>query len=111
MLKTKVLIKGVGASKGIAIGRVRIVTGIDEFENFKDGEVLVARITDPSYVVLMSKAVAIISDMGGMLSHPAIVSREFGVPCVVGTQNATTILHDGQKVKVDGTKGIIYEAI
>lgn len=111
MRKPKILVRGLGASRGIAIGRVKIVTGIDEFENFKGGEVLVARITDPSYVVLMSKSVAIVSDIGGMLSHPAIVSRELGVPCVVGTQNATTILHDGQKVKVDGTKGIVYEAI
>lgn len=109
MKEKKILVRGAGASKGIAAGKVRVVTSADEFDDFKEGEILVTKITDPSYVVIMAKSAAIVTDMGGILSHPAIVSREFGIPCVVGTGNATAVLKNGQEITVDGGEGVVYE--
>lgn len=110
MVKGKILLKGIGASPGTAEGAVKIITNKNNFSSFKEGEILVAKITDPSYVIIMAKSSAIITDTGGMMSHPAIVARELGIPCVVATKKAATILKNGQKVKVDGAKGIVYEA-
>ena len=110
MPNQKIILKGMGASNGIAKGSVRIITNKKNFSLFKEGNVLVAKITDPSYVVLISRSAAVVTDIGSLMSHPAIVSREMGVPCVVATKKATTILKNGQKIKVNGTKGIIYEA-
>lgn len=104
----RIVLKGIAASSGVATGKVRIVLCKEDFSSFQNGEVLVAKITDPSYVVIMSKASAIVSDIGGVMSHPAIVSREFGIPCVVATKEATTILQNGQMIEVDGTNGVIY---
>jgi pyruvate,water dikinase len=104
----KILLNGIGVSKGTVEGTLRIILGRDEFKNFNEDEILVTKITDPSYVSLMTKAKAVVTDIGGITSHPAIVSRELGIPCVVNTKNATKTLKDGQKIKVDGTKGIIY---
>jgi len=109
MPKEKIILKGIGASAGIAEGVVRIVTNKKDFSSFKEGEILVAKITDPSYVMIMAKSSAIITDTGGMMSHPAIVARELGIPCVAATKKATFVLKNGQKVKVDGEKGIVYE--
>lgn len=92
MQKQKIILKGMGVSNGTAKGNVKIVISKKDFSKFKEGDIMVAKITDPSYVFLMSKAIAIITDIGGMMSHPAIVSRELGIPCVVATKNATTLL-------------------
>ncbi|MEM4809325.1 MAG: phosphoenolpyruvate synthase, partial [Desulfurococcaceae archaeon] len=78
---------------------------------FKEGDILVTRMTDPDWVPLMKKAAAIVTDEGGMTSHAAIVSRELGIPCVVGTGNATKAVVSGTEVTVDGSKGVIYEGI
>ena len=80
----------------------------NEIKQFKKGEILVTEITDPTMVILMAKANAIICNIGGITSHPAIVSREMGIPCVVNTKNATKILENGMIIIVDGSKGEIY---
>ncbi|MBI5549457.1 MAG: phosphoenolpyruvate synthase [Deltaproteobacteria bacterium] len=102
------LVRGLGASPGIAVGAVRVLTSPEEGGKLKDGEVLVTRMTKPDWVPLMRRASAIVTDEGGMTSHAAIVSRELGVPCVVGAQRATTSLSDGLQVTVDGHEGVVF---
>lgn len=100
-------LKGQAASPGKATGRVSIVHSVYEVGKIKRGEVLVASSTTPMHVPAMEKAVAIVTDEGGLLSHAAIVSRELGVPCVVGTKVATKVLKDGDRVVVDAMKGVV----
>lgn len=102
------ILRGIGASSGIAEGVVKIVHGPEDAPYFQEGYILVAKMTEPSMVMMMNRASAIITDRGGLTSHPAIVSRELGIPCVVATKEATKVLKDGMKVRVDGTKGEIY---
>lgn len=105
----KIILKGIGASPGKVSGLVKIAFDPDEAKKkLNKGEVLVVPMTDPNYVTVMERAIAIITNTGGVLSHAAIVSRELGIPCVVGTRNATDILKDGMKVLVDGLKGVVY---
>jgi pyruvate,water dikinase len=104
----KILLKGLGASPGIAVGEVKIVGSEKDISKVKDGDVLVAVMTTPDMVPAMKKASAIVTDEGGLTCHAAIVSRELGVPAVVGTKNATKLLKDGMLVTVDGEKGIVY---
>jgi pyruvate,water dikinase len=99
--------RGLGASPGIATGVARIFAG-GGAPSLGAREVLVARMTSPDWVPFMRRAAAIVTDAGGMTSHAAIVSRELGVPCIVGTGNATKVLHDGQLVTVDGTDGAVW---
>lgn len=103
----KLLLKGIAASAGIAEGKVKIVHGVKDTVSFEEGQILVAEITEPSMVMMMNKAAAIVTDRGGLTSHPAIVSRELGIPCVVATKTATQTLKDGMRVSVDGAKGEI----
>ncbi|MEO2154487.1 MAG: phosphoenolpyruvate synthase [Nanoarchaeota archaeon] len=105
----KVLLKGLPASPGIASGPVKVIFSADEIDKVQEGDVLVTTMTNPDMVPAMEKAVAIVTDEGGPLSHAAIVSRELGIPCVVGTEKATKVLKNGQIVTVDGTKGLVYE--
>lgn len=105
----KLLLKGIPASSGKAEGKVKIVSGAQDAPSFQEGDVLVTHLTDPSMVAMMVKAVAIVTNIGGMTSHPAILSREMGIPCVVSTKTATTDLKDGMKILVDGDKGEVYE--
>ncbi|MBV9143706.1 MAG: phosphoenolpyruvate synthase [Pseudonocardiales bacterium] len=100
-----VLISGLPASPGRATGRVRVLSTPSEGERFVDGEVLVARMTNPDWVPTMRRAAALVTDSGGMTAHAAIVARELRVPCVVGTRAATQMLRDGELVTVDGTEG------
>ncbi len=95
------------ASQGIAEGSVKIVIGSNDISKFKEGDILVAEVTEPSMVLMMTMAAAIVTDKGGMTTHAAIVSRELGVPCVVGTREATTTLKDGMRVRVDGSAGTV----
>ena len=103
------LLKGDGASPGIASGPVKIVRKPSEIGKVLAGEVLVAPQTSPDFVPAMKKASAIITDSGGRTSHAAIVSRELGIPAVVGTQKATKVLKDGMVVTVNGLRGEIYK--
>lgn len=104
----KKLLAGIGASAGKVKGKVKIVKGIEDFSDFNEGDVLVARITDPSMILMMSKASAIVCDIGGITSHPAIISREMGLPCVVAAKTATSVLKDGMEIFVDGEKGEVF---
>ncbi len=104
----KVLLKGLGASPGIGIGKVKIVLSQDEISKVEEGDVLVTTMTTPDMVPAMRKASAIVTDEGGLTCHAAIVSRELGVPAVVGTEKATKVLKDGMIVTVDGDKGVVY---
>lgn len=96
---------GAAASAGRATGRVRVIRGEDELPRFEAGEVLVCPSTHSSWAVVFARAAAVVTDHGGVLSHPAIVAREYGIPAVVGTGSATTQLRDGQMVCVDGAAG------
>lgn len=105
----KILLKGLGASPGIASGKVKVIFSEKEISKVGEGDILVTTMTTPDMVPAMKRAAAIVTDEGGMTCHAAIVSRELGVPAVVGTREATKILKDGMVVTVDGEKGIIYE--
>ena len=107
-LKARPLLEGGAASLGIASGPIRILHSPDEIDKLAVGDILVAEMTSPDYVPAMKRASAIITDAGGRTSHAAIVSRELGIPAVVGTGTATHILHDGQVVTVDGANGKVY---
>jgi phosphoenolpyruvate synthase/pyruvate phosphate dikinase len=100
-------IKGTIASKGQGKGKVKIVFGIKDLNKVKRGDVMVAITTHPDFVPAMHRAVAIVTDEGGLTSHAAIVSREMGVPCIVGTKTATKILKDGDLVMVDANNGTV----
>ena len=102
------ILSGLGASPGVGSGRVKLVTGQGDFSSVGRGDVLVTRMTTPDFVPLMAKTSAIVTDEGGMTSHAAIVSRELGVPCVVGTSKATAVLKEGMLVSVDGSRGLIF---
>ncbi len=106
----KKILKGLGTSPGRAQGKVRIVQGPKDEDRFLEGEILVTRITDPTMVLMMNRAAAIVCDIGGMTSHPSILSREMGIPCVVACKNATSKLKDGQEVTVDGKTGEVFLA-
>ena len=103
------LFSGLPASPGVAAGRTEIILHPSEIVNLKQGEVLVAEMTTPDFVPAMKRAAAIITDRGGRTCHAAIVARELGVPCVVGTGTATKILREKQLVTVDGYQGKIYK--
>lgn len=103
------LVQGLAASHGTAVGRVRVLASPDEGDELLDGEILVAKMTSPDWVPTMRRAAALVTDGGGITCHAAIVSRELGVPCVVGARNATTVLRNGELVTVDGSKGLVYE--
>lgn len=105
----KELLRGMGASPGVVVGRVRVLSSPQEGSKLQAGEILVAHTTSPDWVPLMRRAAATVTDTGGMTSHAAIVSRELGVPCVVGTRGATQVLRDGDLVTVDATRGIIFQ--
>lgn len=94
------------ACRGYAKGRVRLATK-DNISSFQKGEILVTTMTSPDFTLAMQKAVAVVTDEGGVLCHAAIVSREFGIPCVIGTERATKVLKDGDLVEVDADKGIV----
>jgi len=109
-VKSKIILKGIGTSAGEVEGRVKVIKDLNCSScDFQEGNILVAKITNPAMIMIISKAAAIITDIGGITSHPAIVARELGIPCVVGTEKATKILKNGMKIKVDGTKGVVYK--
>jgi pyruvate,water dikinase len=107
--KRDVIIKGAAASTGMASGPVKIIHSPKEIDQILEGDVLVTEMTTPDYVPAMKRASAIVTDAGGRTCHAAIVSRELGIPCVVGTGNATTSLKNGQVITVDGKNGVVYD--
>lgn len=105
---TDVLLAGIPASAGLAEGPVRVIHGHDDMDRLVDGDVLVCQVTSPAWAPLFALASAIVADGGGALSHAAISAREHGVPAVLGTGNGTSTLTDGQRVRVDGTRGLVF---
>jgi pyruvate,water dikinase len=104
---SEVLISGLGATPGRASGEVKIIEGADELDKVGEGDIIVAQMTTPDMVPAMKRASGIVTDEGGTTSHAAIVSRELGVPAVVGAETASTDLSDGQLVTIDGEKGSV----
>ncbi len=111
----KVLVKGLPASPGLVAGKAHVITDPADIDQFKEGEILVTLMTSPDWVPAMKKALAIVTDAGGMTCHASIVSRELGIPCVVGTKSrsvdATSVLKTGQEITVDAQNGIVYDGI
>ena len=103
------LLRGLGASPGVGSGAVHLVFNIEHALAIQSGEVLVTPMTNPDMVVAMGSSAAVVTDVGGMICHAAIVSRELGLPCVVGTVNASTTLTEGQFVTVDGAGGAVLD--
>lgn len=115
-MKGKLLVQGKGASKGVVVGRVRVVNGDEEkISKVESGDIIVADKLRPEHDIYMKKAGAFITNTGGVTSHAAIVAREWGLPCVVGTMGeghtATTELQEGQAVEVDGIAGTVHEYV
>ncbi|WP_159700524.1 PEP-utilizing enzyme [Arthrobacter sp. 18067] len=104
------ILTGVGASTGIVQGPARLVHGPDEFSRFQSGDVLVCRTTDPAWTPLFGMASAVVTQTGGMLSHAAIVAREYGIPAVLGVRDALEMLVDGTHLTVDGAQGTVTAA-
>ncbi|MBM3120197.1 MAG: phosphoenolpyruvate synthase, partial [Chloroflexi bacterium] len=102
------ILTGVAASPGIAVGKVTIVPDASQIDKVQNGDILVTAMTTPDFVPAMKRAVAIVTDRGGRTAHAAIVSRELGIPCVVGTEVATKTLTNGQEITVDGSHGQVY---
>jgi pyruvate,water dikinase len=100
-------VRGLGASAGVVEGMARLVQSPEQFDQVKKGDVLVCKMTNPAWVVLFTKISGLVTDSGGTLSHPAVVSREFGIPAVVGTTTATQKIKTGQRVRVNGAAGIV----
>ena len=110
--KGKLLLSGLGIGGAVVTGKVCLIENPRDIDRFADGAILVASTTDPDWVPIMKRASAIITDHGGRTSHAAIVSRELGLPAIVGTENATELLHDLQEITVscaEGDQGFIYQ--
>jgi pyruvate,water dikinase len=99
--------QGVSGSPGIVSGPARVIRGPDEFSTLKRGEILVAPLTNPTWTPLFAVASAVITEVGGILSHGAIVAREYGIPAVMSVPGATHSLSDGQMITVDGNRGVV----
>jgi pyruvate,water dikinase len=100
-------IRGYAASPGVVEGVARVLTSVNEIGLVQDGEILVCAVTAPSWAPVFGKIKAAVSDIGGTMSHAAIVAREYGMPAVVGTGHATKRIKTGQLVRVDGDRGVV----
>lgn len=100
-------VKGLAASPGVVEGPARFVASLDEFDQVKEGEILVCRMTNPAWVVLFTKITGLVTEAGGAVSHPAVVAREFGIPAVVGTTNAGERIKTGDRIRVNGSTGVV----
>jgi pyruvate,water dikinase len=98
-------ITGIAGSPGTIEGTARVVMTVDEFDQVRDGDILVCQMTNPAWVVLFTKIAGLVTDTGGTTSHPAVLAREFGIPAVVGTSVATTRITTGDRIRVDGSNG------
>ena len=105
--RDKSTIQGTTGNPGTAQGVARIVHTNQDLHKVKDGDILVVHMTRQDFVPAMRRCIAIVADEGGVICHAAILARELGLPCIVGAKNATRALKDGQKVKVDATKGTV----
>lgn len=99
--------KGVAASPGVAEGKARVLTDVTKIDQVQQGDILVCRTTSPSWCQIFGKTKAIVADVGGMMSHSAIVSREYSIPAVTGTGNSTAVIRTGDLLRVDGDRGLV----
>jgi pyruvate,water dikinase len=100
-------VTGIAASPGQVEGIARVVMTVDEFDDVAEGDILVCQMTNPAWVVLFTRIAGLVTDTGGTTSHPAVLSREFGIPAVVGTSVATKRIRTGDRIRVDGSKGTV----
>jgi phosphohistidine swiveling domain-containing protein len=100
-------VEGIGGSPGVVEGVARVVLREDQFDEVRAGDILVCHMTNPAWVVLFTKIAGLVTNAGGLTAHPAVLSREFGIPAVVGTQDATERIGTGDRVRVDGSKGVV----
>ncbi len=107
----EVLVRGLGASPCMAAGNVKIILDIEELDKIKDGDIMVTTMTTPDMVPAMKRSSGIVTDEGGVTCHASIISRELGIPCVVGTGDATSILKENTGVTIDGKKGLVFDGI
>src|SRR4030042_1924158 len=105
----EILGRVIGVSPGRGSGMVKIILDVKHMSSFKPKDILVTEMTTPDWVPAMKIASAVVTNLGGKTCHAAIVSRELGVPCVVGTENATKIFQGGEMVTVDGQRGLIFK--
>jgi pyruvate,water dikinase len=98
-------ITGLGASAGVIEGVARVVRTVDEFDQVREGDILVCQMTNPAWVVLFTKIAGLVTDTGGTTSHPAVLAREFGIPAVIGTSVATQRIRTGDRIRLDGSAG------
>lgn len=103
---TGTTIKGVGVSNGVVEGRARVVTD-PETAQIDDGDILLCEATDPGWISVFVLAAGVVTDLGGMLSHGAIVARELGIPAVAGTRTGSRTVRDGQWIRIDGGRGVV----
>ncbi|GAF25002.1 phosphoenolpyruvate synthase/pyruvate phosphate dikinase [Moorella thermoacetica Y72] len=101
------VVKGLPASPGVVEGIARYVVSPAEFDQVQKGEILICKMTNPAWVVVFTKIAGLVTDAGGVLAHPAVVSREFGIPAVVGTSNATQKIKTGDRIRVNGNTGVV----
>ncbi len=100
-------ISGIGGSPGVVEGVARVVRNVDDFDEVAEGDIVVCQMTNPAWVVLFTKIIGLVTDTGGTTSHPAVLAREFGIPAVVGTSEATHRIASGDRLRVDGTNGTV----
>ncbi|MRH88581.1 hypothetical protein GFY24_14185 [Nocardia sp. SYP-A9097] len=101
------IVTGIPASRGVVAGPVRLISDVDDFGAVEPGDVIVCRTTDPSWTVLFGLAAAVVTEIGGILSHAAIVAREYGIPAVVAAEGALEALANHRNISVDGTTGFV----
>lgn len=100
-------VRGFAASSGVVEGPARIVRSVEEISRLRKGDILVCQVTNPTWAPVFQKIAGAVSDIGGSMSHAAIVAREYGLPAVVGTGTATSRIRDGQRIRVDGGRGVV----
>jgi phosphohistidine swiveling domain-containing protein len=100
-------IPGIAGSPGVVEGTARVVMTVEQFDDVRDGDILVCQMTNPAWVVLFTKIAGLVTDTGGVTSHPAVLSREFGIPAVIGTSDATHRISTGDRIRVDGSNGVV----
>ncbi|KPK44166.1 MAG: hypothetical protein AMK74_05595, partial [Nitrospira bacterium SM23_35] len=108
VMEQEILIRGIGVSPGKASGKSKVIVNVKDISRFQKGEILVTDMTTPDWVPAMKIAAAVVTNLGGKTCHAAIVSRELGVPCIVGTEKATKVLKEGETVTVDGQRGFVF---
>lgn len=99
------VVRGLGASPGVYTGTARVIAGPEEFDRVMQGDVVVTRSTSEAFNIVLPLLGGVVTDSGGLLSHAAIVAREYGIPGVVGSRDATKVIPDGAQVRIDGTAG------